>query len=370
MLRYLLLFFFQCLVLLTYGQHAGGSCSSKINNKERKIFKKLPPVKDTSISGLTGIKGITIQYLGAGGILLTKGQTTIAFDPFFSNGATSYKDWYKPWKNNLVLKPDTAVINEVSGIKNLSNTEAVFITHAHYDHLLDVPYLYKKVFAKKPAIYGNTSVNYLLKNLVPSEDVINAQVKASQFSSTEIQWIKVNDNFRVMPILSDHAPHYRFIKVFDGEAIISPTVEEYYNGSDPALWKEGRTLAYLVEITENTDTFRIHIQTSACTPTDGLPPEVYMQHIGKVDISMFCMASFDNVDDYPDKLLSYLKPQKVIIVHWENFFKKYKLERKKYKVVPLTNGLCFLERMEQLLFPITVKEKCILPVPNSFIRIN
>ncbi len=85
---------------------------------------------------------------------------------------------------------------------------------------------------------------------------------------------------------------------------------------------------------------------------------------------MMCMASFDNVDDYPDRLLSYLKPEKVIIVHWENFFKKYKLDKKKYKIVPFTNGLCFLERMETLLFPATVREKCILPVPNSFIRIN
>ncbi len=85
---------------------------------------------------------------------------------------------------------------------------------------------------------------------------------------------------------------------------------------------------------------------------------------------MICMASFDNVDDYPDRLLNYLKPEKVVIVHWENFFSKYSLNKKRHKVVSVTNGLCFLERLEKLLYPGLLKEKCLLPLPNSVIHIN
>lgn len=347
-----------------YSQHAGGECRVKVNNNERKIFDKLLPVKEISIQGLSKVKGITIQYLGAGGMLISHNQTTIAIDPFFSNV------FVKAWKTNAVLKPDTTAIKAVSGIENLRNVDAVFITHSHYDHVLDVPYLYKKVFEKHPPVYGSKSVNNLLKNLIPSDDLSNVQDSAAQYLKPEMHWIKVNNTFRVLPVLSDHAPHYKFVKLFDGEVILSPTEQEYYTGTNPALWKEGRTLAYFIEIIEKTDTFRMHIQTSACTPTEGLPPQSYIQQIGKVDIAMICMASFDNVDDYPDRLLDYLKPEKVIVVHWENFFEKYELDKKRYKVVSLTNGLCFLERLESLLYPALLKEKCILPVPNSIIKVN
>lgn len=369
MLRQFFFLFFTCLFLSGYGQHTN-KCRSKINNNEKKIFKKLSPVKELNIELSSRIKGITIQYLGAGGMLITKGETTIAIDPFFSNTALHYKNWFAPRKPNLFVKPDTAITKKLSAIANLTNVNAVFITHAHYDHLLDVPHLYKKVFTKQPTVYGNSSVNNLFKNLIPKKHLVNLQDSASKFANPEMHWVKVGSNIRVLPILSDHAPHYKFIKLFDGEATDSPTPEEYYAGSKLTIWKEGRTLAYLVEIMENTDTFRIHVQTSACTPNEGFPPLTYMQQIGKVDVSVFCMASFDNVDNYPDKLINYLHPQKIIIVHWENFFKKYELNKKKHKMVSFTDGLCFLERMEAILFPATVKEKCILPVPNSTIRIN
>jgi hypothetical protein len=370
LIKFFLLFGFYCYSVVASGQHKHPECKVKINNNERKIFKKLPPVKDTSISGITSIKDVTIQYLGAGGILISKGETVVAIDPFFSNGAMSYTDWLKPWKTNLLLKPDTAALNKVVVIKNLKNVNAVFITHAHYDHLLDVPYLYQKIFLKHPTVYGNNSVNSLLKNLIPAGSLINVQDSAVQYSKPQLHWISVGPNVRVMPILSDHAPHYKFVKFFDGETIDSPTMDEYYKGTDPVIWKEGRTLAYVVEITGPADTLRIHIQTSACTPDDGLPPASYMKQIGRVDISMFCMASFDNVSNYPDRLIHYLNPKKIIIVHWENFFRKYNMEKKHYKVVPFTNGLCFLERMDKILFPATVREKCLLPVPNSFITVH
>lgn len=370
LLRQFLPFIFLFFILSGYSQNQSDDCPTKINNNERRVFRKLPPVKDINIPLSSKIKGITIQYLGAGGILISQGVTTIAIDPFFSNTAMTYKNWFKPRSTNLFVKPDTHTIEKAAAIVNLVNVSAVFITHAHYDHILDVPHLYKSVFSKKPIIYGNKTANNLLSNLIPKNNLVNVQDSASQFSKPDMHWIKAGPNFRVLPILSDHAPHLKFIKLFDGESISTPTPEEYYSGSKLAIWKEGRTLAYLVEITDNQDTFRIHIQTSACTPNDGLPPQEYMQQIGKVDVSMFCMASFDNVDNYPDKLINYLKPQKIIIVHWENFFKKYKFDKKKHKIVSFTNALCFLRKMDNILYPATVKEKCILPVPNSYIRIN
>lgn len=353
-----------------FAQNASYNCSPKYNNNEKKFFSKLPPVKEVVLNGITAQKGITIQYLGAGGVLITKGETTIAIDPFFSNGALHYKNWFKPKKNHLFIQPDTSVIKEVSSIPNLKNVSAVFVTHAHYDHLLDIPQLYDKLFVNQPKIYGNNSVNNILKKLIPQTKLVNAQDSASQYLKPEIHWINIGTSFRVMPISSDHAPHYKFIKLYDGETIDSPTKEEYYKGTDINVWKEGRTLAYLVEIIELTDTFRIHIQTSATTPNDGLPPADYIKKTGSIDMVMFCMASFDNVSDYPNRLINYLKPKKIVIVHWENFFKKYELNKKKHTIVPFTNGMCFLKRLEEIIYPIALIDKCTLPLPNSIIRLE
>jgi hypothetical protein len=353
-----------------FAQNSQYNCSPKYNNNEKRFFSKLPPIKELVLKDITTQKGITIQYLGAGGVLLTKGETTIAIDPFFSNGALHYKNWLKPKKKHLFIQPDTSVIKEISSITNLKNVSAVFVTHAHYDHLLDIPQLYDKLFVKQPNVYGNNSVNNILKNLIPQDKLVNAQDSASQYLKPEIHWINVGSSFRVMPITSDHAPHYKFIKLYDGESIDSPSKEEYYNGTDINVWKEGRTLAYLVEIIERTDTFRIHIQTSATTPNDGLPPADYIKKVGSIDMVMFCMASFDNVSDYPDKLLKYLSPKKMIVVHWENFFKKYELNKKKHTIVPFTNGLCFLKRLEEIIYPLALTEKFILPLPNSTIRLE
>jgi hypothetical protein len=369
-IRYFLLHFFLFFVIFGYTQNTTKDCSTRINNREQKIFKRLPTIKDTSISGISKIKGVSIQYLGAGGILISKGETVIAFDPFFSNNAIKYRQWFRPWKKSLILQPDIEELKEVGAIKNLQNVTALFVTHAHYDHLFDVPYLYEKTMLKHPKIYGNTSVKTLLKNLVPDSDVINIQDSAAQFSKQEMHWINIEKNFRVSPIFADHAPHYEFVKFFDGEATASPTKEEYYKGTSPALWNEGRTLTYIVEIIENTDTLRMHIQTAACSPPEGLPPVSYMNQIKNIDISILCMASFNYVSNYPDSLINYLKPKQIVIVHWENFFKKYSLNRKHYKIVPFTNAMCFIDRMEQLLYPATVKSKCLLPVPNSFIRLE
>lgn len=361
---------FYCCITASYAQPNNHSCGKNKHNNEKKFFKRLPPVKESTITGVTPIKDITIQYLGAGGILIAKGENVVAFDPFFSNTAFSFGRFIRGKKARLI-KPDTALIDTLSPqIKNLKDANAVFITHAHYDHLLDVPYLYKKIFVKNPVIYGNNSTSAILKNLVPPANLVSVHTTAAQYSKPEIHWIDVGTNIRVMPILSDHAPHYKFVKFFDGETIASPTEQEYYKGTDPLMWKEGRTLAYLVEIMEGSDTLRIHVQTSACTPTDGLPPLTYKNRVGKADIVMFCMPSFDNVESYPDSLIQYLNPTKLIIVHWEDFFEKYDLNKKRYKLVPYNNGMCFLDAIEKIIFPATVREKCVLPVPGAFIRVE
>lgn len=362
---------FFCCFITSYAQE-NHACGSKKNNNEKKVFKRLPPVKETSITGITRIKDVTIQYLGAGGVLIAKGDNVVAIDPFFSNKAFSFGRFIRGKKSRLI-KPDTTLIKELSPkIKNLKDANAVFITHAHYDHLLDVPYLYKKVFVKNPVIYGNNSTKAILKNLVPPTNLVSVHTTAAQHSKPEIHWINVGTNIRVMPILSDHAPHYKFVKFFDGETIASPTEEEYYKGTDPLMWKEGRTLAYLVEIMDGNDTLRIHVQTSACTPTEGLPPLAYKNIVGKVDIVMFCMPSFDNVESYPDSLIRYLNPTKLIIVHWEDFFEDYNLDREptKYKIVPYNDAMCFIDIIEGIIFPATIREKCLLPVPGAFIRVE
>ena len=84
---------------------------------------------------------------------------------------------------------------------------------------------------------------------------------------------------------------------------------------------------------------------------------------------MFGAASFSYVNDYPEPLLEYLKPERLIICHWEDFFVKY--NRKKKKKVRFTNIKKYLYNVNKVYpWKIDGVEKFILPKPGTIIKVE
>ena len=88
---------------------------------------------------------LTARYFGASTILLSDGSTSILIDGFFS----------RPAKGTALLtgiKPTPAIINEQLDKHDIKDLDALLVSHAHYDHILDAGYVAKATGA---TVYGS-----------------------------------------------------------------------------------------------------------------------------------------------------------------------------------------------------------------------
>lgn len=86
--------------------------------------------------------GLTFRWLGIAGIELTSGGQTLLIDPCL----THIRFW-QLWLGSL--SPDVVTLR-----KHITEADAILITHAHYDHLLDAPALAASTGAR---IYGSAN---------------------------------------------------------------------------------------------------------------------------------------------------------------------------------------------------------------------
>lgn len=112
---------------------------------------------------------IRLTYLGNAGWEITDGSTVILVDPFITQFA-SYRlpGGPAPRSPDDLLTPDTAGIDQ-----RIRGANYILITHAHWDHVLDAPYIARKTGA---AIIGNESVANLARAAeVPDSSLITVR---------------------------------------------------------------------------------------------------------------------------------------------------------------------------------------------------
>lgn len=103
---------------------------------------------------------VRLTYLGNAGWEITDGRTVIIVDPFVTQFA-SYPPTGKPAPRSMddLLSPDSAALD-----RRVPRADYILVTHAHWDHVLDAPYIARKTGA---VIVGNASV----ANLARASDV-------------------------------------------------------------------------------------------------------------------------------------------------------------------------------------------------------
>ena len=328
------------------------SCSKSIESVlESKKLENTGVKKEVIKSGsysitypnLTKDFELRVHYLGCGGFYIVDQDDGILIDPFFSN-----QKFIKPPFKKIASNPD-AIAYGLKGITDLEKSRGIFISHSHYDHLFDTPSIVKNHIKKDINVYGSTSTRNLLKTVLDSNQLIVITDSINNCIQ-EGKWIYFKNNFRVLPIRSEHGPHYRLIgpiKLFKGEA---KSIKNYKNPTDETRtgkWKEGDTFSFLIDKLESgKPVFRIFIQSSASRPTCGFPPEFILKEKG-IDLSMIGAASFKYIKgkNYPWELIDHLKPKQLLICHWEDFFLPYTEEDKRF--VRFTNFKKFLYRLDK-----------------------
>jgi len=250
---------------------------------------------------------LSIQYLGVGGHILSYKGTQIMTAPSLTNPHFLFSGPFFP------LSADEDEIDQY--LPDVTNVEMLLVGHAHYDHMLDVPYVMQK-HAKKAHIYGSNTVAHMMKSAIDS-DRIHGLNDVMADAGQPGQWMYgASGKVRIMAVKSDHAPHLMGIKFITGE--IDEDLESLpWHGFG---WKEGQTLAFVIDFLDDDKSVahRVFYQDAASQQPLGLVPK--MSDNKEFDIAILCPASFDQVDDYPESIVKNTQAKEYILGHWEDFF--------------------------------------------------
>ena len=92
---------------------------------------------------------VQLKYLGTAGWEITDGRTVVLVDPYLSrlrrvtpNDTVDPADNRPLFDNAAIAQSDTATIDA-----HIQRADFVLITHTHYDHALDAPYIASKTGA-------------------------------------------------------------------------------------------------------------------------------------------------------------------------------------------------------------------------------
>ncbi|MEY4903226.1 MAG: hypothetical protein RLZZ292_1041 [Bacteroidota bacterium] len=318
----------------------------------------LPTKKSFSSENAT--HQVTVSYTGCGGYWIDYDGKIILLDPFFSNFSI-------PTLLTRKLKSDTATIDAYFqkrlGIKKdtAGRVAAILISHAHYDHLSDVPSLLQRnLKPSSMAFFANQNTrNLLLPFRIPTLDAAqfinieqpfendylvhqNKPFETQKLENTRNYTTNALKKVRITPIPSEHAGHFKVLGKSFKAPFLEGTVPE--NNTKRPLkstdYKEGKNFNYYIDFLADDGTtilFRIFANNGAgCNEGIGFPPETLLAQ-KKIDLLLLCGANYDTVKNYPDALLDYTQPNYVFINHWENFFKSIPSLQRRLKTVPAAN---------------------------------
>jgi L-ascorbate metabolism protein UlaG (beta-lactamase superfamily) len=266
------------------------------------------------VSGIVETAGpqtepLRVVYLGTGGWILQHGDATVITGPLFTNPRLITTGL-------LPIRSDTAIVDRHMSRYDVSSALAILVGHAHYDHLMDVPRVAAR-HAPAARIVGSRTVANTLgtwSGLAERVDVIDEHA-GDQVSPG--RWLSYGERVRVLPLRSHHAPHWDGETLYHGERVV-PLQEEPAWATD---WLDGDTYAFLIDFLANPDSvaFRVYYQDAVAAPPAGFAPD---ELIGQraVDVALIVPSTFDQVDWHPEALIENLRPRRVVLGHWEDFF--------------------------------------------------
>ena len=234
---------------------------------------------------------LKVKFFGVSTLLFDDGKTQILIDGFFSRPSLSQVLFQK-------IQSQPEVIQRMIQQQQLQRTQAILVTHSHYDHTLDLAELGKRLPHTK-IIGSSSTLNIARGGHVAAQQLI--QIPPLQPMSF--------GEFKVTAIPSRHTPPTAVNNDL-GEEISQPLQQ-------PARFsefKEGHSFDYLIE--HQGHTVLVKASTGA-VPNQLKNLKVDTLFLG---IAQLSRQSKEFQQNYLDQTLRTLKPKVVIPIHWDDFF--------------------------------------------------
>ncbi len=296
--------------------------------------------------------------------MLQYGGDKLLIDPFFS-----YKSI--PHVVTSPLRPDHLRMHQFFERELGHATDpgghvaAILISHAHYDHLADVPFLLRDyLHNRRVTVYGSSSaVNLVrsfglpipdtsrqLQSLEPFFEVHSTRAGKPSMPGVSPFFYLPNGRIRFAAVPSNHVGHYNLLGPrklpFTPGQVREPPARPAYFG---LKYKEGQNYNFVIDLLDAQGhcVFRIFSNAgAACDAGVGYPPQSMLQDKA-IDLALLCGANYNMADQFPQPLLNYIKPKAVWVAHWENFFIPLEKVLRRTSVVPNTDIGRFMEILEE-----------------------
>lgn len=230
---------------------------------------------------------VSFKWLGVSGFILSDEKTTLVFDPAITRAGVLD---FLPFQT---IETDQEEVDYWLGHCGVSNVNAVFVNHAHFDHVIDAPYVLRKYGGK---LYGSSSVINVGLGHGIQEDQMQL-IEAGQ------EW-KVGD-FTIIPYSTPHSPHFLGITLMDGH-ISSPL------SSPTSVWnyKTGDTFSFYITHPEGNILFQAIGRVTADDPLKEVKADALLMTIANRVSTENLLKRFDSTG-----------ARTVIPLHYDNFFK-------------------------------------------------
>lgn len=252
---------------------------------------------------------LEVTFNGVNCFVLRYGNSVVLTDPFVSNPGAKQVMFGE-------IHPDTALVNAAFGTQDLADTKLVLISHAHYDHLMDLPLLVPKL-PSSAILAGSNTTKHILAATHPQQTNLALNDLAGT-DSTQGQWVYSADStVRTMAFVSSHPPHFMGITLYPGpytadlEAV--PVKGKHY--------KRGLPLSYIIDFMEGgKPVYRVFSQSSSAHGSKGLFPKAMLEE-KSVDLVLISQAVKGKETDYSEVVINHCNAPIVMCTHWENFFR-------------------------------------------------
>ena len=261
---------------------------------------------------------VQVVFLGVGGLIVRWQGAAVMAAPLYSNptiGEIALSEIHTDRQ-----RIDALMRQDVTGVR------AIFSGHAHYDHLMDVPYvaLHK---AEHADLVGN---NAMVKLLEPIRGRLGPRTLVSLESPNPPVYEVPGGHIRIRSVASLHSPQMGPHRRLAGRLLINFPRVTLWRGEDedPAKelpvragnWTAGTTQAFVIELLDagGDVTFRIYYQDSPTVAPYGYPDRP--SNSNRYNLAILCLGGATEYKTFPSDIVGYLAPAYVMGIHWENFF--------------------------------------------------